>query len=185
MFKLIRWNPDLDLSDFYRRAAAKGFENNANQQIMIDSLSKEDRWAAWILYYNDLAVGAVAAHSFPEMGENSFRICARTCVLSDDLPLHHLRTKWGIIRHQNYTAQFFIPACVEWAGRDKDLYITSNESKSGSQRLVHEIFCPLLAKSGVLSKTKDIYYRGLTQTAWRLDVELFFKQLDQFGRWVL
>jgi hypothetical protein len=185
MYKIVPWSEDLDLTEFYATAEKKGFDNNANQKIMVDSLARESKWAVWILYYNDQAVGSVGAHSFPEMGENAYRVCARTCVFSDGLPLHHLRTVKGITTHQNATAQFLLPVCIEWAGRDRDLYITSNGNDMGSQRLVHNIFCPNLAKTGVLFKTKDIYYRGSLQTTWRVDVQEFYKQLDQYGCWEL
>lgn len=186
MYKMVPWNKDLDLSEFYRRAKEKGYENNKDQKSLVDCFNNEREKQVWILY-NDLApIGSVASHSLDVMGDDSYRICARTCVLTDMVSGTYgqgLRTSSVITDHQNPTAQFFIPQCIEWAGRNKKLYITSNDSKYGSQRLVHRIFCPLLESQGVLTKAAVKEYRGLEQTFWLLDVEQFYNQLEKFPRW--
>jgi len=183
MYKLIPWKESLDLSQFYITAKAKGFENNANQQIMVDCFRKETEWQVWILFYNDVAIGSVAAHSFPEMGENSYRIAARTCVFTDHLSTNTLRTRNQIITHQHVTSQFLIPACIEWAGKDKNLYITSNENDAGTQRLVHRIFGPAMEASGQMKKVTEMYYRGTNQTIWQLYPDRFYEQLNKYPRW--
>jgi hypothetical protein len=186
MYELRAWTDELDLSSFYEDAKVRGFENNCSQRVLIDCFQKEKLYQVWILYYNGIAVGSVASHSFPEMGENAFRICARTCIFTDKLPRGHVRNlTYTVKQHQNLTAQFFIPACVDWAGRDKDLYITSNMSPVGSQRLVHTIYCPALVETGALVKFPEIFYRGNYQTPWRLDVAIFLDQLNQNPRWEL
>jgi hypothetical protein len=184
VYKIIPYSEDLDLSEFYSIAAAKGFNNNSSKKTLVDSFQYEKEKQVWILYYNSQAVGSVAAHSFDSvMGENSYRICARTCVFSDKLPLNTLRTLNEIKTHQHVTAQFFIPTCIEWAGIDRNLYITSNDSPVGTQRLVHRIFGPALEKTGVLERIKDVEYRGHMQTVWKLNSRLFLQQLEEFGKW--
>lgn len=183
-YQLKLWSPELDLTDFYNEAADRGFVNNADQRMLVDSLAKEQQWAIWILYYNDRAVGSVGAHSLPELGNNAYRICTRTCVFTDLLPHRQLRAlKYTCQQHQNVTAQFFIPACIEWAGADKDLYISSHPSDVGTQRLVHNIYCPALVETGALERTCEMNYRGHTQTFWRLNVPVFYKQLSELPRW--
>lgn len=186
MFKIVQWSPDLDLEEFYKDAARRGFENNSNQHMLIDSLSKEREWAAWILYYKNKAIGSVAAHSFPEMGEDSYRIAARTCVFTDKLDGVYgsaLRTKNVIIKNQNPTAQFLIPACIEWCPPWADMYITSNESPVGTQRRVHNIFGPLMEKQGMMTRIKDLAYRGHIQTVWKLHPDKFYEILNKNSRW--
>ena len=154
MYSLVEWSPDLDLSEFYAKAESKGFLNNASQKMLVDCFRKEQAWQVWILYYNNLASGTVAAHSLPGLGPNAYRICARTCVFTDQLPLQQLRSlNYTCQQHQNITGQFFIPKCIEWAGENKDLYITSHPSNVGTQRLVHNIYCPALVKTGALERT--------------------------------
>jgi hypothetical protein len=97
------------LSDFYIKAEERGFYNNASEQSLIQSISNEREYQLWILYYNDVIVGCVAAHSIDE----GYRICARTCVLTDLIPTQSLRTRNQIINHQHITAQYFIPKCIE------------------------------------------------------------------------
>ena len=179
MYKIIPWTSTLDLDNFYALARAKGFVNNASQKAMIDCFSNEREWCVWILYHNDIAVGSVAAHSIDE----GYRICARTCVFTELLPLTTLRTRNQIKTHQHITAQFFMPVCIDWINNKADIYITSHPSDVGTQRLVHNIWGPLLESTGVLSKAFEKEYRGYTQTFWKLDPVEFTKQLDLYGRW--
>jgi hypothetical protein len=104
-------------------------------------------------------------------------------VFTDLLPYHQLRAlTYTIKQHQNITAQFFIPACIEWA-KDADLYISSHPSDVGTQRLVHKIYCPALVETGALERTCELEYRGHLQTFWKLNVDVFYEQLNQRPRW--
>jgi hypothetical protein len=183
MYKIIPWTSDLDLTEFYATAEAKGFTNNASQKMLVDSLAKEKAWCVWILYYNDKAIGSVGAHSFPEIGEDAFRIAVRTCVFTDLLPMNTLRTRNQIVTHQHVTSQFLIPACIEWTPPWADLYITSNESSVGTQRLVHNIFGPAMESSGQMKRIKEIEYRGTKQTVWQLFPDKFLEELGKHPRW--
>jgi hypothetical protein len=179
MLNIVKWTSSLDLTDFYNTAEKKGFLNNASQRMLVDCFRNEREKEIWILYNDDKAIGSVAAHSFDEMGSDSYRIAVRTCVFTDQLPIRNLRTMTGIVTHQNVTAQILIPTCIEWAGRDKKLYITSNELSAGSQRLVHKIFFPALEKTGQVIKIGELDYRGTRQVVWQLIVENFYKNLEK------
>lgn len=183
MYKVIPWSADLDLTEFYATASARGFVNNASQKMLVDCFNNEREKQVWILYYNKIPVGSVAAHSFDEMGPNSYRIAARTCVFTDLLPLNTLRTANQIVTHQHVTSQFLIPTCIEWAPKGSNLYITSNENDAGTQRLVHRIFGPAMEKSGQMKRVKDLFYRGTTQTIWQLLPDRFYEELGKYSRW--
>lgn len=179
MYNIIRWTSELNLDKFYREAEKRGFVNNANQKAMVDCFNKEADWAVWILYYNHTPVGSVAAHTI----EEGFRICARTCVLSDLLPLNTLRTRNQIATHNHVTAQFFMPVCIEWVAGRGDMYITSHPSEVGTQRLVHNIWGPTLEKTGVLIKSFEKEYRGHIQTFWKVNPDIFLEQLEKV-KWI-
>ena len=183
MYKIVPYSDDLDLEDFYQRAKAKGFENNSSKHMLVDCFKNERESQTWILYYNNLAVGSVAAHSFDEMGKDCYRIAARTCVLTDDIPTPTLRTRNQIITQQHATGQFLFPACIEWAGKDKNLYITSNKLEGGSQRLVHNIYFPAMVKDGQAELICEMEYRGTWQSIWKLNVKRFYKVLNKYPRW--
>jgi hypothetical protein len=183
MYKVVPFSDDLDLEEFYSKAKAKGFENNSSRFWLKDCFRNERESQTWILYYNDKPVGSVAAHSFDDMGADAYRIAVRTCVFSDELPINNLRTLKGITSHQNATAQFLIPTCIEWAGRDKRLFITSNDSEVGSQRLVHKIFFPALEKTGQAELVCEMEYRGTWQSVWQLNVSKFYEELEKHGKW--
>jgi hypothetical protein len=120
------------------------------------------------------------------MGQDSYRIAARTCVFTDQLEGPYgnaLRTISVITKHQNPTAQFLIPACIEWTPPWANLYITSNESAVGTQRQVHNIFGPALERTGVMQRVKEVHYRGTEQTVWQLFPDKFYKDLEKNPRW--
>ena len=186
MFEVRKWSPELDLIEFYSVANSKGFVNNASQKMLVDSLAKEKEWCVWILYYDNKAIGSVGAHSFPEMGDDAYRIAARTCVFTDMIPGSYgtgLRTINVITQHQNPTAQFLIPVCINWAPTGSNLYITSNENSVGTQRRVHRTFGPALEKLGQMKRIKEIDYRGTIQTIWQIFPDKFLEELVKYTRW--
>jgi len=187
MFTVIPWSEELDLSAFYEEAGRRGFENNSSKKMLVDSLSKEKNWSVWILYYDREPIGSVAAHSFEDvMGSNSYRIAARTCVFTDRIKGKYgsaLRTKSVITQNQNPTAQFLIPACIDWTPQGSKLYITSNRSDVGTQKKVHNTFGPLMEKQGIMKKICDVFYRGYEQTVWELYPEKFYEILNKYPRW--
>jgi hypothetical protein len=184
MYKIIPWSDDLDLEQFYKDAASRGFDNNASQHMLVDCFKKEQKCQTWILYYNNKPVGSVAAHTFDDvMGPNTFRVAARTCVFTDKLPLTSLRTRNQIITHQHVTGQFLIPACLEWLPNNARAFITSNENKAGTQKIVHRVFAPAMEKTGQMKRIKEVFYRGTTQTVWEIFSDKFFEQLNKYPRW--
>jgi hypothetical protein len=184
MYKIIPWSEDLDLSSFYIEAEKRKYKNNASKKMLVDSFKNEKEWQVWILYYKDDPVGSVAAHSFDDvMGENSYRIAARTCVFTDKLPANTLRTRNQIVTHQHITGQFLIPVCIEWAPKGSRLFITSNENEVGTQRLVHRIFGPAMEATGQMKKIKDTFYRGTNQTVWELFSDKFYEELNKSPKW--
>lgn len=182
MYKMVPWSIELDLEEFYLDAANRGFYNNSSQQVMIDAFNDEKEMQAWILYYNSRAVGSVVAHSMDE----GYRICARTCTLTDLLDIkysNNLRTKSVITEHQNPTAQFFIPAAIDWVNNRGDMFITTHPSDVGKQKRVHNTWGPLLVETGCLSLAFQKDYRGHFQTFWKLNTEVFLEQLNKYPRW--
>jgi hypothetical protein len=143
-----------------------------------------DRWQVWLLYYNEIIVGSIAAHSLEELGVlgDAYRIAARTCTFDDLIGQRKtLRTPNTIIaKHQNLTAQFLLPLCIEWAGKDKNLYISSNENDTGTQKYVHRLYCPGLKKVNVLEESIELEYRGAIQSFWRMNVPEFYRQMEEF-----
>ena len=184
-FKLVPYSDKLNLETFYHTADQKGFVNNSTKKMLVDSLSKEDRYQVWMLLWNGKVIGPTAAHSFPEMGPDSYRIACRICTFTNELPKEYqmVRTRETIKTHQTTTQQFFQPAGIMWAGFNKNYYVTTNENAEGTQRLVHSIVAPTLESTGVYTKVKELNYRGTQQTVWRVNADVYFKQLQQVKAW--
>lgn len=182
MFYLKEWNENLDLSEFYSSCKKRGFENNSSEKNMLDC-RKEKEWNAWILYYKEKPIGSVVAHSFDDvMGPNTYRILARTCVLEGVRSKGLMVAKTAIREHQNFTDQFFLPKCLEWAG-DNRVFATSNQSTVASQRLVNKYYFPTLEKIGLVNNVGTVFYKKYYQTVWEIDKKAFMHHLDQYPRW--
>jgi hypothetical protein len=126
MIHLKEWCEDLDLSDFYFKCKEKGYTNNSSEKKLIHSIRQEKEWNCWILYEDSTPIGSVAAHSFDEvMGPNTYRILARTCAFweySKSKGLNASSPK-GLVQHQHFTDQFFVPKCLSWAGSNRVLQL--------------------------------------------------------------
>lgn len=184
MYEIKEYQRDMDLSFFYKRCQQKGFTNNASQKSLIGTFEKQKFYKLWVLFYNNMPVGTTAAHDFDDvMGKNSYRICVRTCVLSELLPIKHVRTKDGIINHQNIVSQIFIPIIINALPIKSGLYITSSKKDEASMRLVDSIWARLLMKQKSLKKIREVHYRGTEQTVWQLVPKIFLKNLYQHPRW--
>jgi len=189
-YKIVEYSDDLDLTEFYKLAESKGYTNNSSKKKLVDCFSKEKEYQVWILYYENKPIGSFAAHTFDEMGEGSYRIAARTCLIDYRITSAREGSLAGkgdafkcITTNQHITGQFFIPTCIEWAGKDKDLYLTSNDSGSKSQRRVHNIYFPMMEKSGQVNRVCEMMCRGDIQTIWKLNVEKFYEVLNDNHRW--
>lgn len=185
MYTIVKWTPDLDLTEFYVEANSKGFVNNSSQKAMIDCFRNERDWSAWILYKGDRAIGSVAAHSFDDVVPGGYRILTRVCVFGETRNGKGLITpKRLYAEHQNVSDQFFLPQCLEWVNGRGRVFATSNQSKEASQRLVHKHYFPTLEKIGLVTKHIDnITYRYTNQTVWEIHPDKFYENLKKYPRW--
>ena len=184
MYKLIEWNENLDLKDFYLKAKIRRFKNNCSQKVMIDCFQNEREWNAWILYQNDEAIGSVAAHSFDEFLPGSYRILTRVCTFGEaGKNVGLIKPKRLVAEHQNLTDQFLLPQCIQWVNNRGRMFASSNESKEASQRLVHRYYFPTLEKLGIVKNMGNIFYRHTHQTVWEIFPNKFFTNLDRYPRW--
>jgi hypothetical protein len=178
-YKIVPWSISLDLNSFYSTAFDKGYINNASQEQLVDCFRNEREWQVWILYYNNTAVGSVAAHSFDEMGSNSYRIAARTCLFTDHIPYSGLRTIRQWAKFQHPVGQYLIKQCINWAPEDANLYTTTvTENAFGSQDIFHTVASKILSKDGTFTKSCDMVYRNTQQSIWKIDR---CKMLDLIG----
>lgn len=183
-YKLIPFNESLDLEEFYDECRQRGFENNSSQKSMFDCFKNEREWAGWLLQYRGQTIGGVCCHSFDDvMGPGSYRLLARSVCFTDKShkTMHNLRSY--ICKHQSVPSQFFIPVGIQWAGRDKKFYGTSNNNTVGTSRISNNIWFPKHAEQGAFSKAKEVFYRGWNQNVWELNTEIFFDQLKKFPKW--
>ena len=180
MYEIKEYDDSLDLNYFYDKCKKKGYSNNCSKSKLVKNLITEKEFKLWILYFNQKPIGTTALHGFEDvMGENSYRICVRTCVISEDTHLSKVRTLEGILQHQNITSQIYIPLCLDHIKNKGLAYITTCDKDTASMKAVHHVYAPALSKKGILKKIKDIFYKGTQQTVWLLDRDQFVKQVAQ------
>jgi hypothetical protein len=180
-YKLEIYNGTQDLTDFFKEAVKKGFYNNSSKEILIDTFNHLENSTLFLLYYKDKIIGTSISHSLKELGilgNDAYRIAARTCLLPHD-KINKVYTYNQIKHHQGPAPQMLMPVCIEYVGRDKPLYISSNENESGSQKSVHRLYCPLMNKIGVLDNPIELEYRLNIQSFWKLNVDEYYRQLNE------
>lgn len=170
-FTVKKWTPELDLTFFYNEAKKRGFENNASEKMLVQSLSNEQESMVWIVYYKGNPVGSFAAHKLDFLP--GYRICTRTCAFTDLMPLTSIRTRNEIATQQHITGQIFIPVTIDHYGKDKNFYISTHPSKVGTQRAVHNVWAPTLESNNTISLETVAVYRGHEQHFWKLNVDVF------------
>jgi hypothetical protein len=185
MYEIKEFNEHLNLSFFYNKCKEKKFYNNSSKERLYDSLKNEKEIKLWILYYNNKPIGSTAVHSFDDiMGTNSYRICARTCVLGEETHVRTIGTmNKTILQHQNITSQIFIPVCLEWVNKRGNVYITTSDKEVASMKVMHTVCAPALSKVGIYENIKDVVYRGTQQTVWQLFPDVFFEELNKYPKW--
>jgi hypothetical protein len=184
-YKLIEYSENLDLSQFYKESSRRGFENNQSQKAMFDCFRNEREWKGWLLEYNGQYVGGACAHSFDDvMGPGSYRILARTCVFTD---LTHRPTFYtkntSIVEQQCAAAQFYVPVALQYFGKDKRFYATSNKSPVGNQQRVDRLWFPVQEKLGRFNFVKTEFYRGCEQNIWQLNVKEWQDSISLYNQW--
>lgn len=180
---MVEWSNKLDLSQFYQDAYNNGYLNNSSEDVLVRCFDNEKEKQVWILYHQQNPIGSVAAHSLDLFDNQSYRICVRTCVLYNVQQTGLGTRNKLIVQHQNITNQFYIPKAIEWAGIDKDLYISTHDSNFASQSMVHRTYCPIMEKMGILENVGEYFYRGHYQSFWKLNSKKFLNDLYKYPRW--
>jgi hypothetical protein len=184
-YRIVEYTPELDLSEFYAEADKRGYENNNSQKAMFDCFRNEREWMGWMLEYNGKYIGGVCGHSFDDvMGPDSYRIFARTCVITEltHRPSFYTRNTC-IVQQQCAAAQFFVSIALQYFGKDKKFYATSNTNFVGNQQRVNRVWFPIQEKLGRFDFVKTQFYRGCDQNIWQLNIAEWEKSLSMYEQW--
>jgi len=185
-WKIELYNGSQDLDTFFAEAHKKGFYNNNSIDILLNSISNIEETKLWLLYYKNQVVGTNVAHSLKELGilgKNAWRIASRTCVLTHKIDNWKIGVKnYSDLVWNNPTAQFLIPACIDYVGKKNPMYISTHNGDVGKQNAVHRVWTKAQVEAGILKNPLELEYRGSIQTFWQVDVDVFKKIINQH-RW--
>ena len=189
MLKLVEFDENLNLQSFYDECTKRGLINNNSQKKIYDNFKKYDKFQTWVLIRDNNPVGSVVAHSFDDYKPSSFRILARTCVLSDKSNFKAMGTVENFKKHQHITARYFLPKCIEWCGVENDMYITTHAEKTGKMSAVHRIVTNFWKNKYLIQEVEIINYRKSLQTLWKLNTQKFLNELklyppDKMNGWL-
>lgn len=178
-----------DLTQWFKAAESKKYYNNSSPEMLFRLLETEECARLFLLYYKDNVVGNVIAHKIKTLnilGKDAYRIAARLCVISDlidgDREFKTLRSVNEGINHDHVSAQFLYPACIEYAGRNNPLYISTLDDPVASQKVIHKRWAPYWHKMGILDSPIELEYRKKFQSFWKFNVDEFYKTL-KLQRW--
>jgi len=176
MYTVKKWSPSINLGSFYTLSQEKKYLNNINEQVMITELQTEPEWQGFVLMNNEEPVGYASTHGMFDYQPDAYRVLARLAIVKD--VYNCIRTPRDFTKHNHLTDQFLMPACL--AHVDGDAFITSNDSKVASQRLVHKLYMPSLVKLGLAEKADIKPYRGELQTFWLIYKDKFLERLQDY-----
>jgi hypothetical protein len=183
MFELELYNGTQDLTNFYTEAERRGFYNNSSHAMLIDYISKYENASLILLLFNKKIIGTVVVHSLSELGilgKDSYRIAARTCVLTHLIEGNRRHTSLRRIKdvpHDHPTSQFLIPACIKLLG-NKPMYISTHNGGVGKQNAVHKIFTKVWKEKGLLESPIELEYRGSFQFFWKVNTVAVLETLN-------
>lgn len=173
MYKVINWHKDLNLDSFYQKSLLKGYTNNVSQKTMIDDLRTEEVWKGFVLYKSFSPIGFTSLHSIYDIDPCGYRILCRTALIESP---ERVISRDSVKKHKHLTSRYLAPACLNSV--EGNYYISTNNSKEASQRLVHNIFMPIWREMGIAEDVIRTKYRGHDQTFWLINKQKFFDSLE-------
>ena len=186
MWKLEIYNGTQDLDQWFRDAKSKKFTNNSSKEMLIDYLQSEDDATLFLLYNNDNIVGNFVTHrlrSLGILGKDAYRIAARMCVINNRVEgprkISGLRSMNAENCHDHINHQFLYAVGLQYVGLDIPMYVSSHPSSVGSQKIVHQKYCPKLRELGLLDEPIELEYRGHFQYFWKVNIENWWETFQQ------
>ena len=181
MLEILKFNKDLKLDTFFKECDKRGLVNNNSQERIYDSFKRYDKFQTWILFRDKNPVGSVVAHSFDDYKPGSFRILARTCILTDKIKFKRIGNfSEHFKQHQHVVPRYFVKTCIEWCGADSEMYFTTHPSETGKMKAVHNIITRFWSKMGLVKRIEDIEYRNSLQTVWKVNGRMFLDQINKY-----
>ena len=178
MWKLEIYNGTQDLEQWFQDASAKNYVNNSSQKMLLDYLQNEEDTTLFLLYNNNRIVGNFVTHklrSLGILGANAHRIAARMCVINDHIQgprkIIGLRSMNAENCHDHINHQFLYSVGIRYLGLDTPMYVSSHPSAVGSQKIVHNKYCPKLKEIGLLEEPIELEYRNHFQYFWKLNTK--------------
>lgn len=184
MFSIKEFSDQIDLTDFYSKAYEKGYYNNCNQTVLHDNMQHFNDYKTFLLYWDDVVVGSVCLHSLEELnilGENAYRIGARTCVFNELIggAQKHKVHNYNHRPLNHATAHILLPMCIKYCGLDTPMYISTNNSKIGSQIKVSRVWAKVMSRHGYIYDPVELDYRNNFQTFWKVNAKKWIDDLKE------
>ena len=186
MWKIEIYNGTQNLEQWFQDAASKKYHNNSSKETLLDYLQNEEDTTLFLLYNNDRIVGNFVTHklrSLGILGANAHRIAARMCVINDFIEgprkISGMRSLNNTNYHDHINHQFLYAVGIKYLGLDTPMYVSSHPSSVGSQKIVHNKYCPKLKEFGLLHEPIELEYRNHFQFFWKLDTNKWWNTFLQ------
>lgn len=162
------------LEEFCRRCEIAGHRNNASFAALKLEELRPPFGQYWLVLDGGEVVGISGCHHFPQVGEHTYRILYRSCVLES----HRIEGVTGLFRNITVNEPLFrdvVPLQIAWARQHgaREFVITTNavhdEEWKGKMLQMNRVLA-LLEKQ----KTVSLLHAGMEvyhcrQNVWRLD----------------
>jgi hypothetical protein len=169
-----------ELEQFMSISRERGLVNNATIEDLYRY--RRERESVLFLLSNEQGImGTFGAHSM-DIFPDSYRICARACILTDKTERSSLRTRNQILKHDNVLARFGLHYCTQWVLKQNPaakIFITTHPSEVGAMELMHRIVCPIFERAGLVQNYGDHEYYKHVQRFWLFKPEKYYEQINE------
>lgn len=165
-------NQDYDLlKTFCEHCEKLGYENNKSFKEMKIELMNWPYGQYFFAAHNNTIFSVAGVHILPEVNSNAYRCLFRGA----GLPGFHtgrsgLRSSYQFIYLLNMQIDF-----VQSTNPNAEFYLTTNlDGDKGKSKKMNDIFCPKLAKYGIVELVDDNFYLNYTtQSLWKINVSKY------------
>ena len=165
-------NEDYDLlKTFCERCYHLGYDNNISFEAMKLELMNWPHGQFFFAANGDTMFSVAGVHVLPEVNNTAYRCLFRGA----GLPGYHtgrsvLRSSYQFIYLLNMQIDF-----VQNINPDAEFYLTTNiDGNKGKSKKMNDIFCPKLARYGVVELIDDNFYLNYTtQSLWKINVSKY------------
>jgi hypothetical protein len=188
MFKVIEYNPSIDLKPYFKQAYEEGYILHTTPRIFTQLGEPVNK--SWLVYQSGRIISSFSVRSltnvFPDSPQK-FSVAKNMCVLSHQTSETRKSIKSFFTEMQNFPQQVAFPTCFKWLesnyGSNFEALVTVDTDKIYPYSRGDQILEGYSRFQNVITKMDTRVINHKNVSIWRYDVEKFWKLYNSYPRW--